>query len=317
MRYATLISAIVLFFSSCTNKSKNDITVFRATEEGLQQSIGVISQSNEIIYHSLKDRLLEPRSSIQAEIWEPKASIVKLLSDTLVTYIRQLKEGLKDEAGFSNSLDRESFNEDNIATVNHFFNEHEKGSELFNHLMNYKEHILAVDSQLNNVFKNNIVIFAKGGNYARYDSSAFTKSFFNDIPVIAACAMLSKLENNIRIIENNFINYCHSNTISYSCGYDVFRILIGQSSNCVKTGDNIEITAGVGSFSVASQPKISIDGKVITGDENGIVTHKFKTPSKAGNYSKIVKIEFYKPDGTKESMTKNIEYTVIDPNQNP
>jgi len=86
----------VIIFSSCAEKSKNDINVFRATEEGLQQSIKVITQSNEVIYHSLKDRLTDPRSSFSTSIWEPKAAMIKWYSDSIVTYIRQMKEELKD-----------------------------------------------------------------------------------------------------------------------------------------------------------------------------------------------------------------------------
>jgi hypothetical protein len=103
----------------------------------------------------------------------------------------------------------------------------------------------------------------------------------------------------------------------HSCGYESFQALIGLNSSCVKAGDEIEINAGVGSFSTAAQPHFSIDGKLIPANENGIAAYKFKTPLKAGTYSKTVKIEFYKPDGTKESMAKKLDYTVIDPSQNP
>ncbi len=90
-----------------------------------------------------------------------------------------------------------------------------------------------------------------------------------------------------------------------------------MNSSCVKAGDIIEINAGVGSFSVQSQPKFTIDGKLISVNENGIMVYKFKTPLIAGKYNKPIKMEYTKPDGTRELMTKNIEYTVIDPKQNP
>ena len=210
MRYFISLSAIIIFFSSCSHNSGSTLNVFRSTEEGLQQSNKVISQSNEVIYHSLEERLADPKSSTYAMVWQPRALVVKSLSDTIITFIRQLKEELKGEAGFSNPLDKESFEEDNIPAVNHVFNEHDKGKELFSSLIKYRQRILAVDIQLNNEFKNNMVVFANGFDHTRNDTAAFTKSFFNDIPVIAACAMLSKLENNIRIIENNFILFCHS-----------------------------------------------------------------------------------------------------------
>lgn len=316
MRYFISLLAIIIFFSSCSdNSGSSTLNVFRATEEGLQQSVKTISQSNEVIYHSLEDRLADPKSSNYAIIWQPKALVVKSLSDTIITYIRQLKEELKDEAGFSNPLDRTSFKEDKIPTVYHFFNEHDKGKELFNHLMKYRQDILAVDTQLNNAFKNNIVVFARGFDHTRNDTGVFTKSFFNDIPVIAACAMLSKLENNIRIIENNFILFCHNKIGCLHCGgYEIVLPVVMQSSGYVKGGEIIEITAGIGVFTGMPNPKITVNGKSIP-TEYGLTSYKLKTSLKAGEHSVPVKIEFIKPDGTSDFYTKNIEYTVIEEKQ--
>ena len=88
---------------------------------------------------------------------------------------------------------------------------------------------------------------------------------------------------------------------------------MGQSSSCVKAGNDIQITAGIGSFSLEAQPTFSVDGKAIKSDVDGVMIYKFKTPLKAGDYFKPVKIEYTKPDGTRESKEYNIEYSVIDP----
>jgi hypothetical protein len=40
----------------------------------------------------------------------------------------------------------------------------------------------------------------------------FEKLFFDDIPVVAALAVLSKFQNNIRIIENKIIGFCEAQT---------------------------------------------------------------------------------------------------------
>ncbi|MBK6379818.1 MAG: hypothetical protein IPF72_08815 [Chitinophagaceae bacterium] len=61
---------------------------------------------------------------------------------------------------------------------------------------------------------------------------------------------------------------------------ETFQVIIGQSSNCVKAGDNLEITAGVGAFSAASQPKFTIGDKLISGDDNGIAIYKLKLHQK-------------------------------------
>ena len=57
-----------------------------------------------------------------------------------------------------------------------------------------------------------------------------------------------------------------------------------------------------------------VDNKIIDANAEGVMVYKFKTPLEAGEYNKAVKIEYTKPDGTREFRTYNIEYTVINPN---
>lgn len=311
MRYAIPTLAILLFFSSCSDNSKRELAVFRAADEGLWQSVNVISQSNEVIYRSMQDKLADPQNTSNAMIWQPKAIAVKALSDTMVSYIRQLKEELKDETGFSNPPDRQSFREDNIPTVSHYFKEHNKGEELFNRLIKYKGDILAVDSQLNNEFKNNIGVFAMGFDPEKNGPEEFTKTFFGKVPVIAAMAMLSKFENNVKIIENKFIVFCHNKTGCVDCGaHDKVLPVVMQNSTNVKAGEEIIVTAGIAMFTNRAGPVIIIGGKPVSTDFGGVAYYKLRAPASAGKYTVPVKIEFFKPDGTKEYLTKNITYTV-------
>lgn len=312
MRYIIPGLAILLFFSSCKDNSKSDLAVFRAADEGLRQSINTISISNNIIYKAFEDRLRDPFNSERTKIWYPKAMLVKTLSDSMIKYIGEVKSDIKNEAP-DKTGDKESFNQNDLNVAEHVFESHNKGKELFEKLIKYRQDLLSIDPELNKVFSPILIVFAKGFDYTGNDSKIFTKTFFNKIPAIAAMAMLSKFENNVKIIENNFITFCLSNGYSTFCGFSERPWpLVTQSTNYIKGGELIEITAGVGSFSFALQPKAIIDEKEISADENGVMIYKFKTPLKAGKYTKPVKMEYTTPDGNPASMTKNIEYTVIE-----
>jgi hypothetical protein len=101
------------------------------------------------------------------------------------------------------------------------------------------------------------------------------------------------------------------------CGrHEIIRPVIMQDKSYVKVGENIKITAGICMFSINSDPQITVNGKPAT-TEYGIASYNLKASLKAGGYSVPVKMEYIKPDGTKNIFIKNIEYTVIDPNQNP
>jgi len=81
-------------------------------------------------------------------------------------------------------------------------------------------------------------------------------------------------------------------------GFQVFSAIAAQNTTFLKSGELLEITAGVGSFSVAARPKITIDGKNIPLDPDGTAIYRIKAPGKPGKHVIPVKIEFVKPDGS-------------------
>jgi hypothetical protein len=74
----------------------------------------------------------------------------------------------------------------------------------------------------------------------------------------------------------------------------------------------MEINAGVGAYSKAAQPKISIGGASMPLAEDGRATSKFKV-SGSGSKSVPVVVTYTKPDGTSETKTFDVKYTVGTP----
>ncbi|MEI9810185.1 MAG: hypothetical protein WDO16_21235 [Bacteroidota bacterium] len=94
--------------------------------------------------------------------------------------------------------------------------------------------------------------------------------------------------------------------------YDVYSTIIGQSSNIVRSGEQIEITAGVGAFSRIASLKITIAGKEVTAGDEGIALYKFKSSSKPGTHFIPVKLSYTDQDGKEQTIEKNVEYTVAE-----
>ncbi len=307
------VVAFAFLFSSCSNKSDSLLAVLKATEEGFLNSNSVVSNSSTVIYHALDEKLLKPESAQQASVWQPKAMLIKENSAGIIRYLDSLIVELKKEAGLRLENMIEVYREDDLEAVSSFFLNKNTGDELYDRLQKYKSDILAVDPELKKEFGDNSIIITYRFEQERKSQKDFTKTFFDDVPAIAAVAILRELENNVRVLENQFVTYCF-NKIGSTDGdgsFDKFGVIIGQSSNIVKAGDKIEITAGIGSFSVRANPKITIDGKEIQ-MENAVASYKFKTPLKAGKYSIPVKIEYTDVDGSKKIQTNKVEYNVAE-----
>jgi GldM N-terminal domain len=312
MLRSIIVVSFAFIFSSCSHKSDSTLAVFKATEEGFIQSNSVVSNSSFVIYKELDSKLTKPESARQASVWQPKAMLIKEKSAGIIRYLDSLIVELKKEAGLKLVNMREVYREDDLDAVSRLFISKNTGEELFEKLQNYKLDVLAVDPELNKQFGSNSIIISRCFELEGEKQKDFTKTFFDRIPVITALAMIRKLENNIRVLENEFITYCNHKVAGYTEAYTFISTLIGQSCKYVKAGDNIEIQAGIGAYSLTSNPKVTIMGEDIDCKENGFASYKFKTPNKAGKYSVPVKIEYTDYDGTKKVILQKVEYTVAE-----
>jgi hypothetical protein len=74
-------------------------------------------------------------------------------------------------------------------------------------------------------------------------------------------------------------------------------------------GEELVITAGIGAFSKAAQPTVSIDGANVPLNAEGTAEYKTKV-GVSGAGIKRVRISYAKPDGTTAVVEKEVKYTV-------
>lgn len=153
-----------------------------------------------------------------------------------------------------------------------------------------------------------------GVNDSRISPAVFYKTSFDDRSPEGMALSLAMIKNNVKVFENHISTYFINQIGSTIDRFNVFSAIVGQSSNIVKPGDDIEVMAGVGAFSIAAKPQITIGGKSVDIDKDmGSATTKIKASSKPGKHSVPVRVEFINPYGMKEVKVYSIEYTVVDP----
>lgn len=311
MRHFTAAITLLFIFSSCKENSDNNLHVYNIAEDGLQKSAGNISRSTDLIFLELNEKASEYTAKERAMFWQPIAMEIKRLSDGMVNYIVGLKKEFKDEAGGNDTSNKEWQN--NYKVTEHVLESHGKGSQLLRKLVQYKNDILAIDPMIKAKFESTINVFSNESSYEAGDSAKFIKSFFGEIPIAAVNVILSKLENNIRLYENELVKFCFNQIRSTDDGsmFNKIQVLVGQNSTCLKAGEELVIEAGMGSFSSTVKCTILINGESVP-VIGGVGTYKSKVPLKAGKYSVPVKIDYISEDGIKKSIAKNISYTVVE-----
>jgi len=287
-KFLLLLSSVTFFFS-CTNNSKND-EAFKILDESLIGSNQILNRSNQNIYMLLKDKLSDPSTHYKAEIWYPKAELIQKLSTDIADHIEKLKSNVRKEGTLQNS----------------------EANKFYQQLINYKEEVMLIDSEMTAVFDTRIIITTRVFDSIQKNNQGFYKTFFYGLSKEALLSTLSKFQNNIIINENKLLMYCLNKIPSYNDGYDLFSAFVGQSANYLRAGDNIEITAGVGAFSRTVEPKIFINGKSIELNNMALAITKIKTSKKPGKHFIPVQITYIDQDGKEQTIMKNAEYTVVD-----
>jgi hypothetical protein len=294
------IPALVLVLVSCQlNRHKTELGEIDKT---LRLSIGSISNQNLILYHSLNYKLADPTTVHVALRWSPPALKAKMLSSRTIDCI----DSIHRKMAVSGSL---SLEDKRI---------------LFDTLADCRRGILTVfpDSldpngrflaEARRQFRNHIPLLrdASGGQEPTMSFNKWADDLFQGDTAITALT-LDKLKIDVLLSEQAIARFCDINAVSTVDRYDRFDLLISINTQVAAPGDTIELTAGVAAYSVSVGPKITIAGKGIPINENGVAVYSLRAPKQHGRYSIPVAIEFTKPDGQKATMMKNVHYRVRD-----
>ncbi len=171
--------------------------------------------------------------------------------------------------------------------------------------------------EVQNLFSDSSVVFGDKQFISKffldstvYPRNVFAKDFFSIRTKEATKVTLSSFENNIKLIEKRVLNHSYWATEPIIESFDYYSALVGQSTSVAQPNEDIQISAGIGSYSKAAQPKITIDGEHIEVDESSVAVYKFKAKRKSGEYIVPVIIEYTKHDGTRDTFNFKVNYTV-------
>lgn len=318
MMYLVLTALLAL------NVSAEIINAFRTVNNSITNANGVIDNKNKSVYSSFEELVKDPKTAEKAKVWQPFAAQAQSLSNNMDTYINNVKLELKKEADLKVENGVETFKEDNLDASTRLFDTKGKGEELYKKLKDYKQNLLATLDPA----KFSDPIIKKGVAQERVDlekslpldlripksesansNNNWTNAYFHMTPTIAALTILSKFQNDVKNSESQVVDYFLSQVGSVKVVFDEFQPLVGTSSTYLMPGEDLEITAGVGAYSKAAKPSISIGGTSPALNSEGTAVYK-TTVSGAGEKSVAVNIKYTKSDGSIGTLNKVIKYTV-------
>ncbi|MEI6184494.1 MAG: gliding motility protein GldM [Bacteroidota bacterium] len=313
------IMYLVLTALLALNVSSEIINAFKTINNSLLTSNGIVENKNVLIFKSLQEKLDKAETHQMAAIWKPKADQVKSAADQAYNYIETLKNELIFESSQKGTMKDENgnptFKADDLDAATRLLVEGpKKAEELKSKLESFRSTALGVDPEVKTTFENTLPLDLSmpkvTGSKAGVTDWGY--AYFHMTPTIAALTILSKFQNDIKNSESQIVEFCHKKVGEVQVRYDAFQAIASQSSEYLMPGQELRITGGVGAFSSAAKPNVTIDGASIALNTEGVAEYK-TTVGGPGSYSKKVSISFKKPDGTVGTLDKEIKYTVGSP----
>ncbi|HMH24773.1 MAG TPA: GldM family protein [Puia sp.] len=323
MMYLVLTALLAL------NVSAEILNAFKTVNNSIIQSNTVVTEKNNLTYKSFDNKLKDSATASLARTWAPKAEEAKKLSFDVYTLIDQLKDQLMEESSPSVKDGVKEYNESSLDAATRLFDTKGQGKVLYEKLKAYKASMLDIlkpeEFASNKLLMEDVtkqkadferqlpldvtVPKSQSGNARTADSAKdWTLNYFHMTPSIAAMTILSKFQSDIKNSEAQMIDYLHKKIGEVKVVYDKFQVLAQASSNYVMPGDELHIRAGVGAFSDAAKPTITINGQGQQLKE-GMADFSTKADG-AGEHTVNVHVEFTKPDGTIEKKDMPVKYTV-------
>ncbi len=303
MMYLVLTALLAL------NVSSEILNAFKTVNKSLENTNTTVNKSTETILASLEQKLEEPASAAKAKEWLPKAQNVQALSKDVFTYIQGLKDRILVEAGGDPKNPEQKFKEENLDIATRVMVEKGEGPKLLAMLADYKKKVLAIDPAIDSAFSTSLPINLEKPASRNKAGKTWEGAYFHMVPTVAALTILSKFQNDIKTSENRLVQFCHNKVGEVKVRFDTYAAIVGQNSNYLMPGQELEITAGVGAFSKAATPTITIGGQSYPIGAEGTATAKL-SPGGVGSRTVPVVITYTDQDGNAQTIKKDIQYTV-------
>ncbi len=326
MMYLVLTALLAL------NVSVEVLNAFKTVNASIEKSNDVVGKKNSTTYNNFDVAAKDPQTAAKAAIWAPRAAQAHKLSSDLTSYLENLKEQLINASNPQMKDGKREFTDGNLDAATRIFDTQGEGPKLYSNLVKFKADLLDVLDpshypELPEITKKDLaaakldfekklpldltVPHSESGNASTGNiPKDWTINYFHMTPTIAALTILSKFQSDAKNSEAGIIDYLYKQIGSVKLVFDQFKPLVGTNATYLMPGDELEVTAGVGAFSAAAKPEIYINGAKQALNGDGIADYKTKV-SNTGNIN--VKIEYYKPDGSKDVINKEVKYTVGQP----
>ncbi len=302
---------LVLTAMLALNITKEVLTAFTTINTSIERSNSSITDKNLKFYETF-DAAEQSADREKVKPFNDKAKMIRAASEELFGYLQSLKDSVIMQSGgveLVNGVEQVK-SIDDINTPTKLFVDNGKGAELKERMHQYVNYLLerVEKPEVRNAMKTQIPLqitdLPKTDENPKGDWSRGT---FNNIPVVAAIAMMSKFQNDVKNSESMVLEYLLSQVHADDYKFDALAAIAVPKTSYALEGQEIEATVMLAAYNKTAVPKISSTAGPVQVKE-GVGTLKFRA-SGAGvkTVNGVITIE---KGGAPESYPYKFEYMV-------
>jgi hypothetical protein len=293
-RFPSLFLAVLLL-NAC-NSRKDDNGRFEVLERGLKKTATIIFEDNQRLYYDLESKTKEPRYKVKADYWYNKSVRLLDYSRGMTTYLNGLEAEIDE---FKTSKE-----------VNHFLLDKGKGIELYNRISKFNNNVILIDTLLiRSVFQKKD-FFHMVIDTTQINADSMSGPLFQNCTPSSVKSLIALFKNYVLIMEHYLAQLFLDQIPSYR-GWQRFIPLIAQNTSVLKKGARLEISAGLGSFTLDGKPVIKINNREIPIGAEGTAEYTLTVNKNVGMYTIPVSIVYLDEEGNKQMFEKKIKYSVV------
>ncbi len=325
MMYLVFVSMMAL------NVASEVLDAFKVVDSSLTQTLNTVDLKNQLIYSSFDKAYM--LNQVKVKKWRDKALSVKSETDTLIHKIQALKESLILRSGGKNLSDPEYkgtrigdtpfmvnnngdtiliIKQDDINTSSEIMIAKKRAKSLKSDIDSFRVFMISqldknspVIETINKALdtSNPPINLKEGG-----EKKTWEITHFENMPMIAVIALLSKIQIDIKDVETNVINNLYGRIDASSFKFDKLSAYVLPKSTYVLEGDIFEAQIFLGAEESTQQPDIFVGNtKLPIVDGKGIYRAQGNT---VGTFKWGGQIKYKTPDGNYNTYPFESEYQV-------
>jgi gliding motility-associated protein GldM len=318
MMYLVLTAMLAL------NVSKEAVKAFIRVDKSLSLTVQNYNKKNSLIYAEFDRAAAE--NPTKAGPYKAKAAEVKIRADEIFDYIQNLKiliiktaDGEDATAVKGSDIDMDlvqKYDESNIPSqILVGANEDGKAYELKAMLNEYRDFLITTLDGKNPSGEDALKKSLNTDDSKNEDGETekWANLNFQTLPLVAATALLTKMQVDVRNAETEVLNYLYGQIDASSFKFNKLTPVIIPNSKYVTLGSNYEATVFISATDTTQNPEYTVNGSTLTRDDSGRGLYSVR-PGSVGPKTWGGVISLRAPDGTTKTWDFKDDYFVGEAN---